>query len=247
MTEPSLFVLPHADRPARWLLCTLCRWCWNDILCWQPDPESAVSGTKQPDLMWVCSRSSLCSVCSWKNGWNRRNPPDFTQLGESFSPLSTFVSRLTGASSRPLVVSSSRPLVVSLLTAVLYHYILFFSKVYLAMMPCKHTPSLTIFAHCSRVILDVDFFFFFLQLILLILLEVFSVSHTYIYSSHHQLSSTCRLGVFGNRFEKKKSPSTRATKQTDTHQQTAGSRFRVFSIFVFRNTKLNNITSTPST
>lgn len=59
------------------------------------------------------------------------------------------------------VLSSSRPLVVSLLTAVLYHYILFFSKVYLAMMPCKHTPSLTIFAHCSRVILDVDFFFFF--------------------------------------------------------------------------------------
>lgn len=144
-------------------------------------------------------------------------------------------------------VSLDRPLVVSLLTAVLYHYILFFSKVYLAMMPCKHTPSLTIFAHCSRVILDVDFFFFFLQLILLILLEVVSVSHTYIYSSHHQLSSTCRLGVFGNRFEKKKSPSTRATKQTDTHQQTAGSRFCVFSIFVFRNTKLNNITSTPST
>lgn len=107
------------------------------------------------------------------------------------------------SSSRRLVVSSSRPLVVSLLTAVLYHYILFFSKVYLAMMPCKHTPSLTIFAHCSRVILDVDFFFFFLQLILLILLEVVSVSHTYIYSSHHQLSSTCRLGVFGNRFEKK--------------------------------------------
>lgn len=156
MTEPSLFVLPHADHPARWLLCTLCRWCWNDILCWQPDPESAVSGTKQPDLMWVCSRSSLCSVCSWKNGWNRRNPPDFTQLGESFSPLSTFVSL-----ERPLVVSSSRPLVVSLLTAVPYHYILFFSKVYLAMMPCKHTPSLTIFAHCSHVILDVDFFFFF--------------------------------------------------------------------------------------
>lgn len=163
------------------------------------------------------------------------------------------------------VLSSSCPLVVSLQTAVLYHYILFFSKVYLAMMPCKHTPSLTIFAHCSHVILDVDFLFFFLNNSFYWFYWKLFQCHTPIFTlliiSFHLLVDGCFLET-GLR-KKNLHPHERLsaahntqhnwkhTTQLKTHNShvitSSTNCFCVFSIFVFRNTKLNNITSTPST
>lgn len=54
---------------------------------------------------WARSAQFAAEKNGLKRVQKRRNPPDFTQLGERFSSLSTFVSRLTGPSSRPLVLS----------------------------------------------------------------------------------------------------------------------------------------------
>ena len=110
----------------RWDYCAHCA-VDAETIYRQPDPEAAASGTKQPDLMWVCSLSSLRSVCSWKK-WIKTGPKKkkSSRFHSTWWKIFFFINFCLP--SHWPVLSSSRPLVLSLTVCRLQSWIIMSSS-----------------------------------------------------------------------------------------------------------------------